>query len=585
MTCIDNEYTSTVYPKHDNEDLPAWWKHFEGREMPEIIIEERSIHSFLDNTAEKFGKNIAIKFQNYKLNYAQLKNKAEILAYSLQQLGIKHGDRVAVMLPNIPQTMIAVWGIFKAGAVVVMINPLYKEQEIAHYANDSQSTIMITLDLLWSKIDPIKNTLPFKNYIITKISDGLAFPLNVLQTWQAKRAKTYINIQYDNTNCIPWKEMFKHKNSYNAVIADPAKELALLQYTGGTTGIAKGAMLSHKNLSAQLQILNYIIGGNASNKKYIFLSIMPFFHIFGLMGNIVLPCLYAAPSIPIPRFTPGDLLRTIVKHKTNVFVGAPSIYMSLMQQKDIANYNLSCIELCISGASPFPVDALEKFQALTMANITEGFGLTEASPCVLANPIYGEQKAGSVGVPLPATAARIVDAETGLIDLGDNEFGEIIIKGPQIMQGYWNNPAETAMTIRNEWLFTGDIAYRDSGGFYFLVDRKKDLAIVGGYNVYPREIDEVLYQHPNVLDAVAVGIPHKTRGEIIKAYVVPKANTTLTISELTVFCRAKLANYKVPKLFELRDELPKSAMGKILKRKLIDEELQRIKDASIQYSK
>lgn len=536
--------------------------------------------SFLDYAAQQHGKRIAIEFQNYKLTYAALQEQAEIFAAALRIRGVNEGDRVAVMLPNIPQTIIAFWGILKAGAVAVMTNPLYMEKELMHHFEDSQSKVIITLDLLWPKVEALLPRMSVRMCVITRIADGLAFPLSWLQPWKAKREGNLPVVPHDGKRYLHWKDMFTSKQRYSAEVEDPKRALALLQYTGGTTGFSKAAMLTHQNLSAQMQILKAIVGGDAESKRFTFLAILPFFHVLGLAGNILMPCLYAGSSIPVPRYTPGDLLRTIHKYRPNFFVGVPSVYISLIQQKDIAKYDLTCIELCISGSAPFPVEALRKFQKITGANVTEGFGLTEASPCLLANPVYALQKNGSVGVPLPATEARIVDLETGETIMGDNEIGELIARGPQVMVGYWNKPEDTAETLRNGWLYTGDIAYRDEDGYYFIVDRKKDMAIVGGYNVYPREIDEVLYEHPKVAEAVAVGVPHRSRGETLKAYVVPKPGETLTVQELMTHCREKLANYKVPKLFELREELPKTLVGKVLRRMLREEEAKKLQDGS-----
>lgn len=556
---------------------PAWTLQFEGREIPDVNIREMALTAILDEAADKYGSRKAIEFQNLKMTYAELRRKAEVFAAALRREGVRNGDRVAVMLPNIPQTVIAVWGVLKAGAVAVMTNPLYMEKELTHHFSDSGADVLITLDLLWNKIAPLYDRLNLRLSIVTRIADGLAFPLNFLQPWKARREGHLPEVPYDGTKIIPWKRMFASGERYSAAIDDPKNTLALLQYTGGTTGFAKAAMLSHQNLSAQMQILKYIVGGDADSKKYVFLSIMPFFHVFGLVGNIMVPALYAGTTIPVPRYTPHDLLETIRKYRPNFFVGAPSVYISLMQQKNIAQYDLTCIELCISGSAPFPTEAMRKFQELTHANITEGFGLTEASPVIAANPLYGRQKTGSVGVPAPATELRIVDVETGTKTLGDGESGELVARGPQVMLGYWNKPAETADTLRDGWLHTGDIAYRDKDGYYFIVDRKKDMAIVGGYNVYPREIDEVLYEHPKVAEAVAVSVPHPSRGEILKAYVVPKKGETLTVAELTAHCRAKLANYKVPRSFEFREELPKTLIGKVLRRALREEENRKLK--------
>ena len=564
-------------PKQDvqNTGKSPWWRHFENKIEPKITFEDLSVLDFLDRSAKNYPKNKAIIFQNYTLTYGELKKEAETFAAALRLRGVETGDRVAIMLPNIPQTIIAIWGVLKAGAVAVMTNPLYMEKELTHHFHDSNATILITLDLLWPKIEKLYDKLGIRLSIVTRIADGLAFPLNFLQPWKAKREGTLPSVDYDNKSIIKWCDFIKTKERYATTIKNPSETLAFLQYTGGTTGVSKAAMLSHANLSSQIQILSYIID-SPKDYKYIFLSILPFFHIFGLGGNVILPAYYAAASIPVPRYTPSDLLHTIDKYRPNFFVGVPSVYMSLMQQKDLPKYDLSCIELCISGSAPFPKDALERFQKLTGARVTEGFGLTEASPCITANPLYGLQKTGSVGVALPGTEVKIVDNEDGVTELGPYEHGEFVVRGPQVMQGYWNKEEETALTLRDGWLYTGDIGYYDDDHYFYVADRKKDMVIVGGYNVYPREVDEVLYEHPSVAEAVVVGIPHRSRGEVLKAFIVPVAGTMLTNSDITSHCRAKLANYKIPKYIEFCEELPKSFVGKVLRRVLREMELNKM---------
>lgn len=555
-----------------NDSSPAWLPHIAEGAPVHLDLVPRSLQSYLDEAADHFGDHKAVIFQNLTLTYRQLKDKAEAFASSLRERGLNTGDRVAIMLPNLPQTIIAFWGSLKAGATVVMTNPLYMEKELTHHFSDSTPKFLITLDLFWSKIEPLRPRLGIQTCIITRISDALAFPLNLLQPLQAKRQGHLPAIKFDNQSVVAWKNMLKTGRRYSEEPEKPDQALALLQYTGGTTGFSKGAMLTHGNLSAQIQQLLAVIHCDASNSSHSFLSIMPFFHVFGLMGNIVLPTVLAASTMPVPRYSPHDVLELIKKHRPSFFVGAPSVYISLMQQKDIAHYDLTCIQLCISGSSPFPQASLKQFQDITHANITEGLGLTEASPVVIANPVYGLQKIGSIGVPIPETEARIVDIETGKTELGDNECGELVIRGPQVMKGYWNQPEETAATLADGWLHTGDIAYRDSDGYYFIVDRKKDMAIVGGYNVFPREIDEVLHEYPKIKEAVSLSVPHKARGETLKAYIVPKEGEKITVSELAAFCRTKLASYKVPRVFEFRDELPKSLVGKVLRRALREEE-------------
>jgi len=554
-------------------DISSAWKDHLAEGAPlRLNLVPRSVQSYLDEAAENYGTRKAILFQNLTLNYRQLKDKAEAVAASLRDLGVRTGDRVAIMLPNIPQTVIAFWGALKAGATVVMTNPLYMEKELTHHFSDSTPKVLITLDLFWSKIEPLRDRLNVETYVVSRVADGLAFPLSFLQPIQAKRQGNYPHIDFDGKSVIPWKSFAKNSKRYSEEPENPDEALALLQYTGGTTGFSKGAMLSHGNLTSQLQQLIAIIQHDASTSCHTFLSILPFFHVLGLVGNVILPCSYAAATIPVPRYSPHDVLELIKKHRPSFFVGAPSVYISLMQQKDVANYDLTCIQFCISGSSPFPQAAMVQFQNMTHAKITEGFGLTEASPCVTANPLYRLQKVGSVGIPLPETEVAILSLEDNTTPLGDNESGEICVRGPQVMKGYWNHPEETAMTLIDGWLHTGDIGYRDSDGYYFIVDRKKDMAIVGGYNVFPREIDEVLHEYPKIKEAVSLSVPHKTRGEMLKAYIVPKEGEKITTAEIAKFCREKLASYKVPRVFEFREDLPKSLVGKVLRRALREEE-------------
>ncbi|MBQ2760575.1 MAG: long-chain fatty acid--CoA ligase [Mailhella sp.] len=554
-------------------DIAAAWKDHLAEGAPLYSeFEYRSVQSYLDEAAAKYGSRKAVTFQNLTYTYKQLKDKAEAFAASLREHGLQTGDRVAIMMPNIPQTIIAFWGAMKAGAVVVMTNPLYMEKELTHHFSDSSPKFLIMLDLFWNKIQPLRDRLNVGTYVVSRIADGLAFPLNLLQPLQAKRQHNYPHVDFDDKTVITWKSMIKTRKRYTEECADPKNTVALLQYTGGTTGFSKGAMLSHSNLTCQLQQLIKLLQHDASRGAHCFLSILPFFHVLGLVGNVILPCAYAASTIPVPRYSPHDVLELIKKHRPSFFVGAPSVYISLMQQKDVANYDLTCIQYCISGSSPFPQAAMKQFQDMTHAKITEGFGLTEASPCVTANPLYKTQKIGSVGIPLPDTEVAIMSLEDGKTQLGDNQSGEICARGPQIMMGYWNHPEETAATLADGWLHTGDIGNRDSDGYYFIVDRKKDMAIVGGYNVFPREIDEVLHEHPKIKEAVSLSVPHKTRGEMLKAYIVVKDGAKLSTAELAKFCREKLASYKVPRVFEFRDELPKTLVGKVLRRALREEE-------------
>jgi len=551
-----------------------WLKNYDPVVSPTLNYKSIPLYDFLDNTAQKYPRRTAIVFNNWKINYQNLKKLTDYIAGNLKQLGIKPGDRVAIMLPNLPQTILTYWGVLKAGGIVVMTNPLYMEKEIIHHFNDSKAKFLITLDLLWPKISSLLPKLPLQKIFITKISDCLKFPLNLLYNLKRLKEGNAPSIPFEQQKILPWKSLLKKNQNRPKLPINPKHDLAALQYTGGTTGISKGVMLTHYNLGANVQQCIAMLY-ELKEKKQVLLGILPYFHIYGLTVCVNFPTAIGATLVPMPRFSPRDVLKTIEKTKPTIFPSAPSIFMALLQQKDISKFDLSSIKYCISGSAPIPVEIIERFKELTGAEIIEGYGLTEASPITHLNPLRGKKKYGSIGVPFPDTDACVVDMEVGTIPLPPGKLGELVIKGPQVMKGYWNRPDETASTLRNNWLYTGDIAYMDEEGYFFIVDRKKDLIISGGYNIYPREIDEVLYEHPKVKEAVTVGIPSETRGEIVKAFIVPKDGETLTKAEIIAFCKQKLANYKVPKQVEFRKELPKTMVGKVLRRALREEEIKK----------
>ena len=448
------------------------------------------------------------------------------------------------------------------------------ESELTHQIHDAGVKHLITLDIFWPKIARLWDRLELDVCYVTRIRDGLSFPLNWLQPFSARRQKTWVSVPFNGKSIVAWPELFKSGERLNVKVENPRERIALLQYTGGTTGVAKGAMLTHYNLMANLTQLMELVQ-QPPEREHVFLALLPLFHVFGLTITLLLPARMGAKVVPMPRYVPGDMLEAFKKYRFTAFIGAPSVYISLLQQKNLAQYDLHHIIFCISGSAPMPVEWLKRFEETTGTPITEGFGLTEASPVTHANPVFGLQKPGSIGVPLPGTLARIVDTETGTQTLGANEIGELVIQGPQVMAGYWKRPEETARTLRDGWLYTGDIAYMDDDGYFYIVDRKKDLIIVGGYNVYPREIDEVLHSHPKIREAVTVGVSHRSRGETIKAYIVPEEGANLTVPEVVAYCRQKLASFKVPRLIEFREELPKTMVGKVLRRILREEELQK----------
>ena len=552
-----------------------WLAYYDQEVPPRLDYENISAFAFLDRTAEEKPDNIALIFKNVRLNYAELRRRAEVLAHSLRARGVRRGDRVAIMLPNLPQTIVAYFAVLKAGAVAMMVNPLSMEHELRHQIPDAQCKTIIVLDLLWPKVAALWEQLGLETAVVTSIPDALGFPLNWLARFKLWREKRSVAVPYDGTRVLRYKDLLRGNERYSEKSILPHSDLALLQYTGGTTGVSKGCMISHANLVANVTQIRAILHA-VGVKPEVFLGILPYFHVYGLTVCLNFPVSVGATLAPLARFDPKEILGEVNRLKPTIFPGAPSLYLALMQQKDFAHTDWSSLRYCVSGSAPMPVELLRRFKEITGAEIVEGYGLTEASPVTHLNPLGGRRKEGSIGLPFPDTEARVVDMVGGGPEpLPPGKEGELILRGPQVMKGYWNRPDETASTLRNGWLYTGDIAVMDEEGYFFIVDRKKDMILTGGYNVYPREIDEVLYEHPKIKEAVAVGIPHRTRGEVIKAFVVLKEGEELARHEVLAWCRQKLAAYKVPREVEFRAELPKTLVGKVLRRALREEEMKK----------
>lgn len=551
-----------------------WFDHYDAFVPHTASVWNKPLYAMLDEAAEKYPNRYALIFQNTRITYKKLRERAELFAGALRRMGVRAGQRVAIMLPNLPQTVIAFWGAIKAGAVVVLTNPLYMEKEIVANMQDSGAEHMVLLDMLWPRVAALRDRLPLRNFIVTGAADALSFPLNVLYRLKKRRSKK-APIPYDNKNVFAWQDFCKGAQRYAAPIADPLRDPIMLQYTGGTTGLPKGVMLTHANLGTNCRQVLDIINVRPET-HHTFISLLPFFHVYGLTTGLIIPMALAATTLPLPRYVPQDVLRLIDKRRPTIFPGAPSVYISLLQQKNLASFDLSSIKICVSGSAPLPREIFRRFQEATGAAILEGYGLTEASPITHINPLGKQgQRANSIGMPVPGTDARIVDMEGGSLTLPPGKMGELVVQGPQVMHGYWRRPDETASALRNGWLYTGDLATMDEDGYFYILDRKKDMVLVGGYNVYPREVDEVLLEHPKVLEAVSVGIGDELRGEVLKAYVVPRQGETLTKADVIAWCRQKLANYKVPRLVDFRESLPKTIVGKVLRRALREEEEQK----------
>ncbi|MEN1968284.1 long-chain-fatty-acid--CoA ligase [Lentibacillus sp. N15] len=547
-----------------------WYKHYPNEIPTHIAYDEKPLQAFLMEGAKRYTKKKALHFMGKELSYQELYTEAKKMACYMQALGIEKGDRVAVMLPNSPQSVISYYGALMAGATVVQTNPLYKERELEYQLRDSGAKIIVCMDILFPTVMNVRNSTELQHVIVTGMSDYLPFPKNTVYPFlQKKQYKLVVKPeQTDHTHI--WKLIMEHTTeNYTEVDVDPKEDLALIQYTGGTTGFPKGVMLTHYNLVANVQMSQAWMY-KAEQGKEVVLGILPFFHVYGMTAVMNLSIMFGSKLVLLPKFDPEEALKTIEKQKVTLFPGAPTIYIGLLNHPKLHKYDISSIKACISGSAPLPVDVQKNFEEVTAGKLVEGYGLTESSPVTHANFVWGNRVNGSIGIPWPDTDAKILDNDLNEVEIG--ETGELAVKGPQVMKGYWNKPDETEQVLKNGWLLTGDIGYMDEQGYFYIVDRKKDMIIAGGYNIYPREVEEVLYEHEGVQEAVVAGVPDAYRGETVKAYVVPKDTYQLDEKELNHFCRKRLAAYKVPRMYEFRDELPKTTVGKILRRKLVDEE-------------
>ncbi|MCU7708634.1 AMP-binding protein [Priestia sp. JV24] len=549
-------------------------------EIPDRLhYEQKNLAQLFEEAVQKDPKKSAIYFLGKKMTFSQLHQDSLKLSSYFIELGLKRGDRVAIMLPNCPQAVISFYAVLLAGGVVVQTNPLYTERELEYQLNDSEATMIIALDLLYPRVVKMKALTKIKHVVITSIQDYLPFPKNIIYPFiQRKQQKISVDVSHTETTHL-FKRIINESSPAvcNAEgISD--EDIAILQYTGGTTGFPKGVMLTHKNLVANATMCSHWLYRCRYGEEKV-LGIIPFFHVYGLTTVLVLSVLQNYEMVLLPKFDAKTTLKTIHKQQPTLFPGAPTIYIALLNHPDLAKYNLSSIDSCMSGSAPLPVEVQEQFEKLTGGKLVEGYGLTETSPVTHANFLWKERIPGSIGVPWPDTDAKILSFETGK-EAAVSEVGEIAVKGPQVMKGYWKQPEETEAVMRDGWLLTGDVGYMDDKGYFYVVDRKKDIIIAGGYNIYPREVEEVLYEHEKIQEAVVVGVPDPYRGETVKAYIVLKNGVRCTEEELNEFSRKYLAAYKVPRLYEFRNELPKTAVGKILRRALIDEENEKHKKAT-----
>jgi len=552
-----------------------WLKFYEEGVPATIDYPNITMSECLKETATKYPDHPAMLFKGNRISFREFDDLVDRLAASLQKLGVKKGDRVAVHLPNCPQFPISYYAALRAGAIVVPCNPVYVAREMEHQLNDSGAEVIITLSAFYPLIKQIRERTSLRHVIVAQIKTYFPPVLRLLFTLaMEKKMGHHVDIKGES-NTYWFQDLVSTPARPTPVPAAP-DDTAVLMYTGGTTGISKGAQLTQRNLLVNAVQCKYWL--KAEPAKHIVMTALPLFHSYAMTTCMNLG-VYTATTmllIPNPRDM-DDVLKSIAKYRPSLYPGVPAMYVAINNHPDVlaGKYDLSSLKACISGAASLPLEVQERFQAITGARLVEGYGLSEATPVTHANPIFGENRIGTIGLPWPDTMAVIKDLETGEI-LPPGKPGELCIQGPQVMKGYWNMPTETANTLREGWLHTGDIAVMDEDGYFRIVDRKKDMILgAGGLNIYPREIEEVLYQHPKIKEAAAVGIPVEEKGERVKVYIVLKEGQTATEEEILEYCRQNLAPYKVPKFVEFRPDLPKTMVGKILRRVLVEEELKK----------
>jgi long-chain acyl-CoA synthetase len=533
-----------------------WLEAYErGNVEPETRVFEGSLYDLFRHAVEEHRGRNALGFYGTTFEFGRLEALVEKMAASLSAAGVSKGDRVALMLPNCPQYVISFFATVRLGAIVTQINPMYVEREISHILNDSDAETIVAYAAVYERVKAVLPDTNLKNVIVVDFGDEP----------EGLDAGHLSFGDFLSTDVDPAPD----------VEIDPAEDVAALQYTGGTTGVSKGAMLTHRNLVANVQQTIDVFVQNPdqfTGRRCV--GALPFFHIYGLTCVMLFGIRLGVEQVLLPRFEVGEALEVFESARPTMFSGVPTMYMALLASgEDLRKHHLHDVMIFNSGGSALPVNLKRSFEERVGKPLFEGYGLSEASPVTHNNPPFlGEGREGSIGIPIPSTDARIVDVETGEREMPTGESGELVIKGPQVMKGYLNMPEETASTLKDGWLHTGDVARTDEDGYFYIVDRKKDMIVASGYNVYPREVEEVLFEHPDVAEAVAIGVPDEYRGESVKAFVVKRSGATTTEEEMLAFCKERLAAYKAPKAVEFRDDLPKSAVGKLLRRVLVDEE-------------
>ena len=555
-----------------------WLKSYDPGVAHSMNYPNHTLQQLLDESVERYPDNTAITFpgafnDESMMSYKELDIASNKLANALVDMGVKKGDRVALLMPNCPQFVISYYAVLRAGGIVVATNPLYSAREMEFQFNDCGAETVIVLSLFYKTVMGIKDRTSLKNVVVTNIKEYL--PEQSRKAFIAfveRQEGHYVRVPKVE-NIYKFQDLLRRFSSKPPAVENSPDDVAMFQYTGGTTGLSKAAVATHRNVVANVYMMrawSMPIGLNQGQE--VVMGVMPLFHIYGMVTVLHFSVLTGSAMVLLPRFETEKVLNAINRYKPAFFPGVPTMYVAINNFPEVKKYDLRSIKACVSGAAPLPVEVQQEFEELTGGKLVEGFGLSEAPVVVTSNPLLGLRKIGSIGVPVPDVEARIMDAEIGDKEMPLGEVGELVISGPQVMKGYWNRPEETEMVLHNGWLYTGDLARMDEDGFFFIVDRKKDMIIAGGFNIYPRDVEEVLYEHPKVKEAVCYGVPDPYRGQTVKVAIVLKEGVSATEEEIIEFCRSRLARYKIPKLIEFRDSLPKSLIGKVLRRVLMEED-------------
>jgi long-chain acyl-CoA synthetase len=550
--------------------MMQWAKSYPATVKWDADLPGKPLYEIFDDAMHRFGDRPCLDFLDKKYTYREVGRMIDHATAGFQALGVKKGVKVGLFLPNCPQHVVCYYAILKAGGTVVNFSPLYSENELLHQIEDSHTDIMVTLNLkvLYPKMQAMLEKSRLKKLVVGTLPEVLPFPKSLL--YPLAKAKDIAKVP-DDSRHVSFKELLNNDATFDTPTIDVNEDIAVLQYTGGTTGVAKGAMLTHANLYANaVQAALWFTMVEPGQERM--LSVLPFFHVFAMTVCMNMSVHIGAEIIMLPRFELVPVLKVIDKKRPTMLPGVPTMYTAINNYPELSKYDLTSIKGCISGAAPMPLEVRQRFEALTGCSLVEGYGLTEASPVVCCNPLDGDNKENSVGLPMPQTRVVITDRDDPHKVMPQGEIGEICIEGPQVMRGYWNRPDATKDVLIDGRLHTGDVGYLDEDGYTFIIDRIKDLILVGGFNVYPRNVEEGIYKHPAVEEVTVIGLPDEYQGQSVKAFVKLKKGENLGADQLVAFLRDHLGKHEIPRHIEFRSELPKTMVGKLSKKELVAEE-------------